>query len=425
MTKQSKLTPQTDEGWRVSKIGSLCQVKGGGTPSKSNSQYWEGDIPWATVKDLDSSIKSDTVNHITEKGLAESSSNLIPSKSVIISTRMTIGEPFINLKPMAINQDLKGLVLEEDVNPFYLLYNLQDQDNRLKSLGRGTTVSGITTNTLKNFDITLPPKDEQQKIASVLYHVDRAIEKTEDIIEQTRRVKRGVMQDLFTEGYYEHEQFERKRRFEKLPQSWKVKQISDVSEVVGGSTPDTDNPSYWQGSIPWLTPSELSNLQSNTISKTERKLTKEGLENCSATILPAHSILLTSRASIGLCAINKEKMATNQGFQSLIPNQDMDEWYLLYLMRFESPYLNSLGSGSTFSEVSNSMMKKVELPIPSLKEQKKIGKTLRSLDKHIFKLKEKKSRLNRLKKGLMQDLLTGEKRVTEKNISVLTEVKNG
>ncbi|OUJ18042.1 Restriction endonuclease S subunit [Methanonatronarchaeum thermophilum] len=308
----------------------------------------------------------------------------------------------------------------------YFLYYLLNSDKvqkRLQSFTSGSTsLNNLNKSILEKLVIPAPKISEQRKIASVLYNVDQAIQKTDEIIEQTQKVKKGLMQDLFTEGYYNHEEFKEASRFSKIPIKWEVEKINQISDVIGGGTPSTKNEDFWGGEIPWITPSELTELDSNIVSKTERYITEKGLDSCSAKLLPKKSLLLTSRASIGMCVINDVPMATNQGFQSLVPNEDIDIWYLLYRMRFDSPYLNSIGTGSTYSEVSNTMMKKIDIPIPKKEEQKKIGRTIKSTDEQIFSLKKEKDRLHCLKKGLLQDLLTGKVRTKGKDIKVSNEV---
>jgi len=209
-------------------------------------------------------------------------------------------------------------------------------------------------------------------------------------------------------------------RFDDLPDNWVVKQIDEVAKVVGGSTPSTSNDSYWDGDIPWATPTDVTGLQKTTISNTEKSITKEGLNSASTHVLPAYSVLMTSRATIGACAVNTVPMATNQGFQSLVPGEGLNTWYLFYRMLREAPYLESLGAGSTFSEVSKRVVEKVDIPIPPLPEQRKIASVFYTIDE-LLALSHS-DELRDLKTGLMQDLLSGDVRTNNKEIDVLEEV---
>ena len=160
--------------------------------------------------------------------------------------------------------------------------------------------------------------------------------------------------------------------------------LSDIGEVVGGSTPSTKNPDNYDGNIAWITPKDLAGYNKVYISKGERNITEMGFKSCSTKILPKNSVLFSSRAPIGYVAISKNDLCTNQGFKSIIPNDKIDYKFLYYLLKYNKDYIASKGSGSTFKEVSGSVMKGIELSIPkNINDQKKISKVLFDIDKKI------------------------------------------
>lgn len=166
--------------------------------------------------------------------------------------------------------------------------------------------------------------------------------------------------------------------------NWIKVRIEDIGEVVGGSTPSTKNDKYYGGDIAWITPKDLSNFDGRFISSGERNITEAGLESCSARLLPKHTVLFTSRAPIGYIAIASNDLATNQGFKSIIPNEKIDYLFLYYLLKYNKDKIESVGSGTTFKEVSGASMKKIEVRIPQDKrEQKRIAAILSSLDDKI------------------------------------------
>ena len=140
--------------------------------------------------------------------------------------------------------------------------------------------------------------------------------------------------------------------------------LSDIGEVVGGSTPSTKNPDNYDGIISWITPKDLAGYNKVYISRGERNITEAGFKSCSTKMLPKNSILFSSRAPIGYVAISKNDLCTNQGFKSIIPNEKVDYKFLYYLLKHKKDYIASKGSGSTFKEVSGSVMKGIELSIP-------------------------------------------------------------
>lgn len=165
---------------------------------------------------------------------------------------------------------------------------------------------------------------------------------------------------------------------------FKKYKISDIAEVIGGGTPSTKKTEYYGDDIAWLTPKDLSNFNRRYISKGERSLTTLGLQRSSARLMPANTVLFTSRAPIGYVAISKNNISTNQGFKSLICRQDkiLPE-YMYYLMKFNTPALENQATGSTFKEVSGTIVKNFEVLIPDINEQKKIIGILGSLDSKI------------------------------------------
>ena len=163
---------------------------------------------------------------------------------------------------------------------------------------------------------------------------------------------------------------------------WKECTIADIGTVVGGATPSTKDPSnYDGGEIAWITPKDLSNYEDRYISHGERNITEKGLSGCSAQLMPKHSILFTSRAPIGYVAIADGEVCTNQGFKSVVPNENTDYLFLYYLLRYNKDMIEGLGSGTTFKEVSGSTMKGIKVRIPTtLSAQRAIGEFLDSID---------------------------------------------
>ena len=192
---------------------------------------------------------------------------------------------------------------------------------------------------------------------------------------------------------------------------WEVYFLKELGQVVGGGTPASDKLSYWGGSIMWATPSDITKLNNRYINNTLRKITEDGLQSSSAKLHQAGSILLTSRASIGYPAINSVPMATNQGLQTLRPNEKLYVEFGYQLLLYYKDGLERLSAGSTFLEISSKKINKFKLPFPPLPEQNKLASILTSVDEVIENTQKQIDKLQDLKKSLMQDLLTGKVRV--------------
>jgi len=194
-----------------------------------------------------------------------------------------------------------------------------------------------------------------------------------------------------------------------LPEGWEEKRINQIGKVVSGGTPASDDERYWGGNIAWVTPNEVTQIKRPYIGSTKRTLTKLGLKNSSAHLLPPNSIIVCTRATIGDCVINTIPMATNQGFKNIKPNSQHDEKYIYYSIIFNKKKLLRLGAGSTFLEVSRRDFEKMQLLGPiKLTEQIKISELLLEIDNHILLLDKRIEYYLQQKNGLMQKLFNGE-----------------
>ena len=162
--------------------------------------------------------------------------------------------------------------------------------------------------------------------------------------------------------------------------TWTNVSLGDAAEIVSGATPKSSEPHNWDGEVLWATPSDLSVLREKHISRTGRTISTRGLESCSARLLPANSVLFSSRAPIGLVAINTKPMATNQGFKSFIPKEGLNPDYLYWWLRANKQRLQDLGNGATFKEVSKAVVSRVVIPLPPLDEQRRIAAILDKAD---------------------------------------------
>lgn len=166
---------------------------------------------------------------------------------------------------------------------------------------------------------------------------------------------------------------------------WKECTIADIGTVVNGATPSTKKKeNYEGGNIAWVTPKDLSNFSARYISRGERNITEVGLKSCSTRLLPANSVLFSSRAPIGYVAIAQNEICTNQGFKSVIPNKETDPLFLFYLLKYNKDVIENMGSGTTFKEVSGNTMKGIRVKVPvSINEQRKIAGILGLIDDKI------------------------------------------
>lgn len=165
---------------------------------------------------------------------------------------------------------------------------------------------------------------------------------------------------------------------------WETVKLSDIGTVVGGATPSTKKQEYWNGDIPWVSPKDLTGYRYRYIKHGQRSITDKGLQKSSAQMLPAGTVLFSSRAPIGYVAIAENPICTNQGFKSVIPGDRIDALFLYYLLSYNKENIAGLGSGTTFKEISGTVMKNVSVIIPTdIDTQRKIAGILDSIDSKI------------------------------------------
>lgn len=186
--------------------------------------------------------------------------------------------------------------------------------------------------------------------------------------------------------------------------SWPLVALKDCCRVVSGGTPKTDIPEYWGGAHYWVTPKDLSSLNSIYINETPERITDSGLKNSSAEMLPIGTVLFSSRAPIGHIAITSTTMCTNQGFKSFIPGKSVDALYLYFCLKYHTPELQALGNGATFKEVSKRVVEEYKIPLPPLATQKHIARVLEQADQLRKQAQQMESELNQLAQSLFLEM---------------------
>ena len=201
---------------------------------------------------------------------------------------------------------------------------------------------------------------------------------------------------------------------------WVERKISDIGTVVGGATPSTKKPeNYEGGKIAWITPKDLSTFSGRYIERGERNITEIGLKSCSTQLLPPNTVLFSSRAPIGYVAITANEVCTNQGFKSVIPNENTDPLFLFYLLKYNKDKIEGMGSGTTFKEVSGNTMKNIVVNVPTDKKvQEKIAAILGSIDDKIEENEQINNNLEQQAMALYENTFCTPSNIAMKHISL-------
>ena len=187
-----------------------------------------------------------------------------------------------------------------------------------------------------------------------------------------------------------------------IPEDWELMSIGEVAEVIGGTTPSTKEPDNFGGDVAWLTPKDLSNHKFRYIERGERNITQKGLDSKGLRLVPKGTVLLTTRAPIGYIAIAKNKVTTNQGFRSLVPNNKTSSGFLYYLLKNNTERLIANASGTTFGELAGSTLKSLKFGFPEFPEQTRIAQILSSLDDGIELNHQMNAKLEKIGQALFK-----------------------
>lgn len=252
---------------------------------------------------------------------------------------------------------------EEELNIRYLCYALNQQLRLLKTMSSGSTTKFLTVRMLDNLDIPLPSINIQTEIVNILSAYDDLIENNQKQIklleEAAQRIYKEWFVDLRFPGY------ENTKIVDGVPEEWRVASIADICDTVGGGTPSTKIQSYYEkGDILWVTPTDITQNFSLALLDTEKKITPEGLKNSSAKILPAETILMTSRASVGFFGMCKYEVCTNQGFISCIPKRENLQMYLLFNLKSRIEEIRQKAGDSTYLEISKTVFRELKIILP-------------------------------------------------------------
>lgn len=401
--------------WEVKKLGEITIGKGEYGIGASATDYIEGKPRYLRITDIGDSCRL-LFNDI--KGLDDANYEKYILKEgdiVFARTGNTTGKGYVYNKDhgelvyagFLIKYSIDNNIAKHN----FIKYVIQSKRywDWVSIMSTRSGQPGINSTEYSSFIIQLPPLKEQEKIASILLTVDEQIDNVDALIEKNKELKKGLMQTLLTKGIG-HTKF-KKTEVGEIPEEWDIEKLGNIVEVISGATPKTNINEYWDnGDICWATPTDITS-NGKYISITEKTITESGLKNCSAKLLPIGSILMSSRATIGERCINTVPMATNQGFKSLVCKARVNNEFIYYYIDILKEKLIGLASGSTFLEVSKKVVEDVKVAVPSLEEQEKIVSILSEIDNKIHEYENKKKKLEELKKGLMQQLLTGKIRV--------------
>lgn len=416
----SKITPKKSTQWTEQRIGDACAV-GNGTHAKLE-RLSEG-VMYLTAKNFkEDGLNLTRIDYISEadfnRYFREQSQALTkPSGGdVVLSIIGTIGRAYL-LKP----EDCFGLsssvaILRpnpEILWPKYLYYWVKGHpfQNALRGIVGGVVQAYVSLAGLKALPLRYPNLANQRKIAAILSAYDESIANNQRRIQILETMTRSIYREWFVR--FRFPGGEPVKLVESpagmIPEGWEVKSIDEVLETVSGDTPSTKKPEFWEnGDVTWFTPSDLTAAGTMFVTDSPRKITQLGLKKTKARIFPPYSVMMTSRATIGVVAINTRPACTNQGFITCIPTEQLSAFYLYYWLEENIEKISSLSSGAMFKEVYQSNFRQLPIAIPEAKIHRRYVDHVGPLCKQIETLLAQIDNLRRCRDLLLSRLISGE-----------------
>ncbi|RVY17414.1 restriction endonuclease subunit S [Helicobacter pylori] len=402
----------TPSNWQRVRLGDILELL---TDYHANGSYELLKNNVTLLKHVDFAIMIRTTNfenndfkndliYINKKAYEFLSKSKVFAGDILVNKIANAGTAYFMPKlnqPVSLGMNLFLLRIKPNYNNFFIFKQIANYERVLKTFANGSATKTITKNVIKNLLIPLPPLNEQIAIANILSDVDRYLYSLDALILKKESVKKALSFELLSQ----------RKRLKGFNQAWQRVKVKDFGIIITGSTPLTQISEYWNGTISWITPTDIND--NKDIFNSERKITQKGLDTIR--MIPKNSVLVTCIASIGKNAILRVNGACNQQINAIIPNKDFNADFIYYLMENNKQYLLGKAGVTATYIISKQVFEEIDFFVPKdLNEQIAIANVLSALDHEIASLKNKKRQFENIKKALNHDLMSAKIRVLNK-----------
>jgi type I restriction enzyme S subunit len=393
------------KNWSATTLGAIIKDSAFGPRFSSDLYSAEGNVGTIRTTDLDNEgkINFGTIPYANLPPGFES--HYLEDDDLLITRSGSCGIPCIfesQDKPIVAGAFLIRFVLKEttDVKYIHALLKSEKLQRKIQNLSSGGVQKNLSGTNLKKLEFLLPPLPEQKKIAQILSTWDQAITATQRLLENSQQRKKGLVQQLLTG----------KRRLPGFEGEWQKVKLASVANMSSGGTPKSSIADYYDGEIPWVSIADMTS-QGKWIDHTVKNLSELGIENSSARIYPANTVLYAMYASIGECSIARIPASSSQAILGICPREDLHFEFLYFYLSSLKEEIKLQGQQGTQSNLNAGMVKAFRIHLPSLPEQVRISEVLSAADREIYAVNQRIVALLQEKKALMQQLLTGKRRV--------------
>lgn len=385
--------------WPLVKLKDVCTIVGGATPKRNVPKYWAKDVPWVTPKDISkigTPTLADAPEYISDEGFKSCSAQMLPKNSILVTSRAPIGNIAIAGREMCTNQGFKSLVPGPEVDTNYLYHCMVFYSPRLQALGNGATFKEVSKKIVENFKIPLPPLNEQKRIAAILDKADGLRRKREKAIGLTDTLLRAVFLDMFGDPVTN-------------PMGWEKRSLSEIGQIITGSTPSRENPDYYGNSIEWIK-SDNINTPSHYVTVAKEYLSEKGLKVGRS--VPSGSLLVTciagSKDCIGNIAIADREVAFNQQINAISPNKEVSMFFLYAQLAFNKNLVQRASTNSMKGMVSKSKFSEIKIIVPPLAQQEAYSHRFQAIISQGLKSEHSYEQVQCLSGSLTQRAFRGE-----------------
>lgn len=337
-------------------LGDICDIKIGRTPPRKQPQWFSEShgIKWVSIKDMGNTGKyiSQTSEFLTADAIKKFNIPIIPAGTLLMSFKLTVGRLGFTEYDMCSNEAIAQLPIKDPdmVDKNYLYYYLKNFN--FGSLSSTSSIAtAVNSKTVKNISVNLPPLDQQKKIADILSSLDEKIELNRRMNETLEQLGQALFRHYFVDN--------------PEAKSWDDVKVGELVDIKGGGTPSTKNSSFWGGDIVWSSPRDLANQRYHFLMRTDKTITKQGLSKISSGMLPAGTLLLSSRAPIGYIAFAGVDMAINQGYIAFLPKAKLSNYFMYFWLKNNIQKIKDSANGSTFLEISKTAFRNIYIKQPN------------------------------------------------------------
>lgn len=401
--------------WEKVKLGELYEVHNG--LSKAGKFFGEG-YPFLTFSTVfNNYFIPKQITDLVQSTEKEQESYSIRRGDVFVTrtseTSDELGMSCVALKdyPMATYNGFTKRMrpITNRVFPEYIGYYMRLPSFRgeFRAFSTMTTRASLRNEDLLGLEVELPPIEIQKQIAEILTTYDDLIENNQKQIKLLEEAAQRLYKEWFVDLRFPGH--ENTKIVDGVPEGWQIASIADICDTVGGGTPSTKIQSYYEkGDILWVTPTDITRNFSLALLDTEKKITPEGLKNSSAKMLPAETILMTSRASVGFFGMCKYEVCTNQGFISCIPKRENLQMYLLFNLKSRVEEIRQKAGGSTYLEISKTVFRELKIILPKDEVLAEYQKNVHDIFDEIYCRTEMIKNLVDMRNRLLPKLMSGE-----------------